>query len=306
MDMLRSCYRSAFRLYPDHPEIVTWGTWHWCPKGAELLPFPHAFSSFVWDSDEWFEPVIGELVGPLLYSHGQGNPRETGHHFCGSIQLWQQGSPLDLQGSLPLDLDGVPTCCGQAVQLVGGVSFDGSGIPGTGKDYLLRQLQRVDLVTNAPAAAVRQLQRVGVVHAPAAAVRQLQRVGVVHAPAAAVRQLQRVGVVPVVKVPLAQLQAVHLVQAPAAAVRQLQRVGVVPVVKVPLAQLQAVGVVPVVKVLLAQAQRVEVAAVEVVELTQLQRVEVAAVEVVELTQLQRVEVSELHHVPLTQTQRVIA
>lgn len=124
--MLRSCYQSYMRLYPDDPDRLTLGRWRWCPEGADELPMPHAFGSAFLDPYPWQrEYPLGEVRGHAGGSKGTSNPRFTGRNFCGAVQLWQEGSPLDLMGTPPVDGEGIPLCCKTAGPELGGAEADG-------------------------------------------------------------------------------------------------------------------------------------------------------------------------------------
>lgn len=127
MDMLRTCYTSYMRLYPDDPDRLTLGRWAWCPEGAIDLPFEHSFLSSRFDPFSWrADPDIGEVGGIQGYSSGKITPRYTGKHWCGGVILYQEGSPLDLEGTPAVDEEGVPLCC-DAPPAVGGLAMGGEG-----------------------------------------------------------------------------------------------------------------------------------------------------------------------------------
>lgn len=129
MDLLRSCYSSYMRLYPDDPDRLTLGHWRFCPDGAEPVPFPHAFCSSVWDPDQWgSEYPLGEIAGYHGRFKGLVLPRLPGLNYCGAVPLWQGGSPLALRGTPPVDDEGVPLCCQTTRPALGGCVADGSAI----------------------------------------------------------------------------------------------------------------------------------------------------------------------------------
>ena len=112
MDIIRSCYSSFMRPFKDHPEILIPGRWHFCPPGAETVPYFHAFASSNWDPDGVeYDGLLGEVVGEKPWYRGSRSPRVTGTHWCGSRELWENGSPLSLRGSMPVDIDGLPLAC---------------------------------------------------------------------------------------------------------------------------------------------------------------------------------------------------
>jgi len=111
MDMLRSCYASKMRLFPDRPEIETEGAWHWCPPGAKTVPYPSPFRASVWDWENlvWAEDALGETERQG-YSKGLRDSRLTGQEPCGPEEHWRRGTPYDERG-LPTDETGEPVCC---------------------------------------------------------------------------------------------------------------------------------------------------------------------------------------------------
>lgn len=122
MDHITECYYSKMRLFPDHPEILTPGRWQWCPPGAKDLPFAHRFSSRRYDWDWMLRDTLqlGEVSWDG-FSSGRTNPRYTGLNYCGDKSLYQQGSPLELQGTPLVDAEGVPLCCRTAGPILGGL-----------------------------------------------------------------------------------------------------------------------------------------------------------------------------------------
>lgn len=128
MDILETCYTSYMRLYPDNPEILTLGRWAWCPPGARPLPFATSFAASVWDPYFVTEDYpLGEIRGPKGRSSGRTNPRYLGLNWCGAVELFQQGSPLALLGTPPVDAEGVPICCRVSGPALGGMVSEGDG-----------------------------------------------------------------------------------------------------------------------------------------------------------------------------------
>lgn len=112
MDFVRSCYFSYMRLYPDRPDVLVRGSWHFCEPGARVIPFPHAFGSQIWDAKgQDGDPRIGEVRGFDGYSKGAAVPRFVGQHFCGSPAVWSNGIPYANRPGLTIEPDGTPTCC---------------------------------------------------------------------------------------------------------------------------------------------------------------------------------------------------
>ena len=58
-----------------------------------------------------YDGLLGEVVGEKPWYRGSRSPRVTGTHWCGSRDLWENGSPLSLRGSMPVDIDGLPLAC---------------------------------------------------------------------------------------------------------------------------------------------------------------------------------------------------
>lgn len=129
MDILETCYTSQMRLFADDPDRLTLGRWAWCPPGARPLPFPTIFAASVWDpyfiEDDY---PLGELRGSKGRSSGRTNPRYLGLNWCGAVELFQQGSPLALLGTPPVDAEGVPLCCRVSGPALGGMVSEGDGI----------------------------------------------------------------------------------------------------------------------------------------------------------------------------------
>lgn len=60
--MLRSCYVSEWRLWPDEPFRSTKGVYYWADVDAPALPYEHPFGSRNWETDLDVGPT-GELRG---------------------------------------------------------------------------------------------------------------------------------------------------------------------------------------------------------------------------------------------------
>lgn len=108
MDYIRTCYPSRMKLDPNS-DVLTPGRWHFCSPGAKPVPYPHAFASRNWDSEKGFVPVVGE-VSRGGFSRGRRNPRLLGLGVCGGPDVWA-GLPTADRTPLPVDEDGVPSCC---------------------------------------------------------------------------------------------------------------------------------------------------------------------------------------------------
>lgn len=111
MDFLRSCYSSSMRLYPDRPDVLTAGAWHFCAPGARVIPYMDAFVSQNWDYAIVPDPVVGEVRGRRTWVSGKPVPGYQGMHFCGTGDAWLHGIPFADRPGLPIDAHGVPVCC---------------------------------------------------------------------------------------------------------------------------------------------------------------------------------------------------
>jgi hypothetical protein len=111
MDYLRSCYYSYMRLYPDRPDVLTYGRWRRCPPGAIDTPTSVFFARRN-DLDDTADRPLGEVYQrSYRYSRGESDPRLNGQHYCGSPSVWLSGILYDSRPGLVLDASGVPLCC---------------------------------------------------------------------------------------------------------------------------------------------------------------------------------------------------
>ena len=128
MDVLRSCYKSQMAIFPDRPDVLVDGEWHWCVDNAQVVPYGTPFVSNQWDPYGW------ELEGQYLgeherggYTKGTNNPRNNGRHVCGTPAQWREGTPFAEKGIVPVDAENVPLCCdAQPLILLGGLAADGT------------------------------------------------------------------------------------------------------------------------------------------------------------------------------------
>lgn len=150
MDYLRSCYRSQMRLYPDRPDILTWGRWHFSPAGAIVAP-PSVFFSRRWDDTIVGDDALGEVQQRYYrYYIGAANPRLTGRHYCGSDSVWVSGIPYAARPGLELDASGTPLCCSPLPAAPGGVRIGGRGVwPGVYQVSLVGSVCQCQGVTGA-------------------------------------------------------------------------------------------------------------------------------------------------------------
>jgi hypothetical protein len=110
MDLLRSCYASSMAPYPDRPDILIPGAWHWSPPAGLWLPFPTAFCSAAWDEKLKPHIVLGEQPPRGAYSKGPPVAAFQGQHFCGGPAVWLNGQ-LSTAPGLAVDANGIPLCC---------------------------------------------------------------------------------------------------------------------------------------------------------------------------------------------------
>ncbi len=112
MDYLRVCYRSLMRLYPDRPDVLTLGQWHFCPEGAQVVPYQHMFGSRSWDPNyEKGVGPVGEVRRYGKFARGETPPQFDGKHLCGTPSAWLGGIPFADRPGLQLDPYGYPMCC---------------------------------------------------------------------------------------------------------------------------------------------------------------------------------------------------
>lgn len=78
---------------------------------SDFLPFPHAYSSEIWDPVHWINPGIGEAWNLNQdYTNGHlPDPVPSDANYCGPPDWWLNGCPSDAP---PLEwVDGLPECC---------------------------------------------------------------------------------------------------------------------------------------------------------------------------------------------------
>lgn len=122
MDVRRSCAKSV--MFWDDAQTVS-STVRWYFTDEPFLPFPHRFSSEIWDETHWVNPGAGETDKlPQTYDKGalpspvapvpRGAP-------CGPPEWFANGAPSNAP---PLEwLNGIPSCCGAKILNVGGIHF---------------------------------------------------------------------------------------------------------------------------------------------------------------------------------------
>lgn len=112
MGLLRSCYKSTMRLYPDRPDILVEGKWCFCAPGARAVPYGHPFTPSVWDANQ--EQLDDGLVGEVSRDGWYNGVRPEGwigRRVCGDASAWRHGVDWDGSSPLPVGVDGLPSCC---------------------------------------------------------------------------------------------------------------------------------------------------------------------------------------------------
>jgi hypothetical protein len=142
MDVIRWPYRSQMLLYTDQPVLV-WGRWEFCQPEAETVPYLHPWGSGFLRMDDGLDLVeLGEVKRRWILDEHNQPPATTampGVRLCGTREQWQGGTWAQ-RGSVVVDADGVPICCGGDAQGEGDVDGDegeqlsGLGIPVPGGD----------------------------------------------------------------------------------------------------------------------------------------------------------------------------
>jgi len=112
MDLLRSCYKSKMRLFPDRPDILVEGQWRFCLPDAKPVPWMHSFASHTGDPDGFEEPLtLGETQERGPWVRGGTDGRYKGQRVCGSEKVWQNGVDFADRGQPKYEVDGMPRCC---------------------------------------------------------------------------------------------------------------------------------------------------------------------------------------------------
>lgn len=108
---MRSAYSATWRLFREHPEILTKGRYVRVPAGTPHYPGWHNLGSRDWTSDErepW--PPLGEAAGPRTYFTGQFEGDYPPAQLIGSAECLHQGErwPLAVVTELA---QGFPVLC---------------------------------------------------------------------------------------------------------------------------------------------------------------------------------------------------
>ena len=85
---MRTCFKSAWRLFRGRPDIITPGRYTWAVRTQPHYPYPHHFGSRDWtlqERDPW--PELGETDGPRQWVNGAKMgptppPRVIGQRAC--------------------------------------------------------------------------------------------------------------------------------------------------------------------------------------------------------------------------------
>lgn len=116
MDVLRSCYRTSMRFYPNGPAIPV--LWFFVPEPAKLFEEPTIFRSAIWDEDRRYGPDDGQPgeVGGAIRSWSNGAYVGIGQlNFerpAGPEGYWTYGPSSEVFLPLELNLVGAPLECG--------------------------------------------------------------------------------------------------------------------------------------------------------------------------------------------------
>jgi len=125
----RSTYRTLARLYPDSDEVFE-VEWYEARPDAPLLGTPSALNSLIWarDHDEYLQTAVGEIpLAPFVKVPYQQKILATGDHVCGTAEDFAgQGVYDDTSPDVTYRSDGLPTCCGAAVEGMGGLGLSGT------------------------------------------------------------------------------------------------------------------------------------------------------------------------------------
>lgn len=98
--------------------------WYFVPDDRPHIKFPHSFMSRIYERDEEPQPELGERYSPVPWRGGNVPATVATRGVCGSIDRWQDGTPIS--EPLPDAWPGtnVAKCCGQPnPRAVGGIAF---------------------------------------------------------------------------------------------------------------------------------------------------------------------------------------
>lgn len=128
VDIGRAPYKTRARLYPDSDQefdII----WYIARDDAPLLGTPSAINSLQWevDRDEWVQTQVGEVYGTRTQSSDyKTKPLALGEHYCGTPAEWRGDGKINTDPPYVVyRTDGLPTCCGLALDALGGAAGGG-------------------------------------------------------------------------------------------------------------------------------------------------------------------------------------
>ena len=123
--MLRSCYATQMRFFPDRPDVLTPVEWFWADADAPWLPFPNTFTSRNWANklEPW--PVLGEVQGaPRPWRSGKTRRFELNRSPCGEPGWFVDGVPFAARAVAgSMHFDGSLVCCEGHLNPEGAVIF---------------------------------------------------------------------------------------------------------------------------------------------------------------------------------------
>lgn len=109
--MIRSAYTRPCRFFTDSPDTVTI-KWFFCDPAASNLPFPTAFCSSNWDTEQDWNSDIGEV--PMTtpnWNAGETPPTASGIKACGRPDFFLNGFPRGTFSHVLYDVFSIPICC---------------------------------------------------------------------------------------------------------------------------------------------------------------------------------------------------
>lgn len=133
MDLLRSCYTTAFRFVAGGPAVP--GRWFFCPPGVLPISYPSVFVSRNWEDEGKLLPDdggVGEIRhAPRRWSIGRPGANFGYQHPDGPAADYVTGPLNSTWWPIPLDPFTVPLDCvvvtNPGIVATGGLGTDGSG-----------------------------------------------------------------------------------------------------------------------------------------------------------------------------------
>jgi hypothetical protein len=137
--MLRSCYSTRMRFYPDRPDVLTRVQWFFVSPTTPFLEADNVFTSRNWADAADFWPDLGEVQG-YKRPWRNGSPPAVAPQVdsCGSVHAFAEGVPFAERGTRLYRSDGQLVCCAgpepepvpAAGGVLGGDSWEGVGDAG--------------------------------------------------------------------------------------------------------------------------------------------------------------------------------